>query len=1026
MSLKTIFNRPLPFLYFVIVIVVVGIFRFNEMPVGLYPNVSKPSFTIGSWKGSYDKQAFYEDYGKILEEKLIGHSEIESVNSRYSNESRRWEVKFKWNVDLDEAEKIISQEVASFKSLLPKSMDGIWFGNSESRSGRILLALESDSVTAEELYKYGISSVLPKIRGLASVDVAWMNRAKDFSLSIKLSYEKMLSYGIKYDQVYSLLDEIKESRSLGVRTDKNLGQTYSYIFTSKFRDVESIASKVIVSREDQDVTLGDIAQVGFVEDAPNNIAKVNGKRSLMIQARPKLDANISAFCQEVLEIVEQEFSVFSGVNIIQMTNPSKFIDSAIQNIIVSLALGILIATFVVFLFFKSVGSTLIISTSIPISLAGGVCLMSLIGVQLNLISLGAMALAVGMVVDGSVVVYENIMRHLENRKIHSMAEFASVCIESSKEVLSPVVASIATTIIVFTPLLFTAPIAKAILGDLASVITLVLFTSIFVSCLYVPIITYLVYRKRADQMKLDSSAFTRFFEKVKTFYLNSLSWLIERKSRLTAAFCMMFIFLGCGVYVISKVLPKEVVPTPKTDKLVLQLQNKTSEKDLLSINKKAKVFEQKIASDYADYVSSYQTFIGDWGAQVLLNLKSAKIVDEVKSKMNRDFKTNLDFKVFVWEWTPTNLEIPNPPALYMYFDKSIDQEEMNDITKILEDTLKELKDIRVNNATYAQKEQVRELKLKDKVDLLDPKLKSRLRNEIPRLIQLFNTEKEVKQVEYEGINVPVKLGFSDVKREGFSFENVVIPIEEKFVPIRNYVDFVTTSIYNWIYYKNNKRQLRIEINHEDKIEFDDLKSKIVSAIPNYASKVTFVDGQVEIEENLNSLVLAFIIAVAGVLFIILTQFSSFKDALVILTSIPLGFFGVAMALWVFDQTLSMNSLLGIILLAGIAVNNSIIFTDFFKSRLRELANNVQNKIDINGLILETARVRFRPIVVTTLTTMIGMVPIAVGMGEGGDVLRSLGLAIVFGLGWSTVSTLFIIPAMLKILYRRESDRVASQ
>ncbi|MDB2447426.1 efflux RND transporter permease subunit [bacterium] len=176
--------------------------------------------------------------------------------------------------------------------------------------------------------------------------------------------------------------------------------------------------------------------------------------------------------------------------------------------------------------------------------------------------------------------------------------------------------------------------------------------------------------------------------------------------------------------------------------------------------------------------------------------------------------------------------------------------------------------------------------------------------------------------------------------------------------------------------------------------------------------MTFVNGLDEINENLSSLYLALAIAVMGVLFVILVQFSSIKDAVAILTSIPLGLFGVAGALWLFEQTLSMNALLGIILLAGIAVNNSIIFLDFFKGALGKEPNQ-----SIGDLVIETAAVRFRPIVITTLTTIIGMLPIAIGLGEGGDVLRSLGLAVVMGLGWSTLCTMLAVPVLLNMIYK---------
>lgn len=991
------------------------------MPVALYPNVSQPTIRIMSWGGMLNGEIYYETYGKQLEEKLMGIPDVKEVNSTYRSRYRNWTVDFEWDVDTQDAKNLVANAVMSFENALPKNLQNLNVRSEGSRSSELLIAISSSSVDPKDLQNFVAQNIIPKISAIEGAGTVYYTSNEEKSLEVVVKYNKLLEYDIAPRDLTDKLSQKQAIVSLGSHSNKQTGVQKTYRLSTRGSSVEEIRNYPIKNLNGREIILGEIASVSLVNSPSRRIIKANGKRGLMISASPVADANISKFCSDTLSIINNSLATFKDVEVNTLKNPASFIDSAIRNIVISLVIGITIATIVILLFFKNLSSTFIIASSIPLSLASGISLISFWDVQLNLISLGAMALSVGMVVDGSIVVFENIMRKLETDGEKNKSEttfekkiFLDICLTAAKEVTPPVVASILTTLVVFLPLSYTAPMAKAILGDLAAVITLVLASSILIATIYVPTITYLLYKnKNSDRSeKQYNKTFDSFISKLKSGYLITLEKIITNSQKSLATVTAVTLFCILGILILSYKIDREVLPVPSSDTIILDVSSKLGLTDPEILNQKIKPIEERLEKILEKDLKVYDTYISKHWIGFFIKINQNADIEEVESRLTQSFKNNLDFAFRIRKFNPTQLKIPAPAKMTINFDSEIDLES---VEKILSKDLAHIENFSTYNSQSVEQDEY-ELEYKPRFRLLERSIQQNLKISIPAVISSINDKSDLREIVLDNETIPVNLIYSETTRPNFNPEDLGIKVAGEIVPIRNYIDFKKIKSPSEKSYKDNKVSNAILIDYDDRYSFEEIKTEISSLLPEHSNKMVFIDGMDEINENLSSLYIALAFAMAGILFIILVQFSSFKDAFIILSSIPMSIFGVASALFIFDETLSMNSLLGMILLAGIAVNNSIIFTDYFKKILINAKETPLSKI-----ILNTAAVRFRPILITTLSTIIGMIPIAIGLGEGGDVLRSLGLTVVVGLGWSTLCTMVAVPLLLKYFYKTQTN-----
>ena len=1027
--LKRLYGNPASIICMCVMVMLGGIIKFFSLPVALYPDTTKPILFASLRPYTVKVEDFKTEYGREIEAKIMSIDGVSEVEGQYRKGRISWEISFDWDTDKDKAQSDVKAALSTFESRFPKEWNSFRYYFKSNNNARVFIAASSDKYSNEELWRLlqdRLKSGLERIEGIEHVFII---KPFEEKIKIELNYDVLLQYGISPEKVFSAIKATEYDRNLPRLKSKG-GDRFPLSIPIKDQSLDDIKRTVIQQNGGKVFYLSDVAKVALEPIPPDDLFKGDGKRALIIGGVVKSNANIAQACNDFeAKVHAGAKEIDQGIQTQVLVNPSEFIQEAIENIGQSVMLGIGIATLVTFLFLGSFRFTLVIAISIPLSLVGGFIVMSLSGIELNLISLGAMALAVGMVVDGSIVVMENIDRHLAIESPKSFNERLEVIYKAVIEVRAAVIASLLTTIIVFAPLTFTAPLANAILGDLAKVIVCVLSISVVVTMLVVPPLM-MILRSGGQKKSKGIYSVAIWFQRIVDFgeylYLETLRFVLGRKIAV-AGFCLSATCLLLGAFwLVSEQVKREILATPDTDKVWLSISLPNQEYEIEEVDQMLSPIEESVRDEFGGEIKNFVSIVHKEGANILCNLKDKKLVKEFKKKLEQRFVSTPKIHYFVAPWNPTSLEIPSPPLMEIRIAGK-DGEAKRDTLEAIETIargMQEIGEVRSHPRNFTTNDY--EIVYRDeKIAYLkkDPQL-GFSESAIEQMISYALDFKVVKDVYFKGYRDPLKveIGFPEHTLEGpNAIKNLLVKIGSKILPLRHLLDVKSNRQWGEYYTERGRDEFKIEVYHKSFAEDQkqEVKDRLTAAILAHPdidqSLIDFADTEKEINDNISSLVYALFLALGLIWIVVSLQFGSLWQTTVIMGAIPLGFIGVGFSLYALQSTLSVNSMLGCILLCGTAVNNSILFVDFYNN-LKKIQGG-----DVVDTLIETAKLRFKPILITTATTILGMIPIAVGYGSGGEILQPLGIAVCGGLGISTFLTLIAVPVMIAIGERFKSD-----
>lgn len=1016
MIFKTIY-RNLAFVIIFITLVIIGAtYQFSTLPISLYPATSKP--TVDAWLNptGVDQQEFISNWGTRIEDALLVLDGVTKVTSNYYPSAYGYQIEFDWNYDANEALSDVRSALSAFNSRMPQYWGQFWVNENQGSSGRILKMANSQSMPLLEVGTMLHNKLIPLLQRVEGVEVATVTLKDDPKVLIQLNMERLYQYRISPDEVRRVISQRQFDQKLGTMRFKD-GSSYDITASLKMDNLEELRESIIQTRGTQTIRLKDVASVKEEQEEQDEINHLNGDHSLFIVVLPKPTANLKNTSDNVDLVIEKFLKTHPELTIETLSSPSKFIDRAISNVGVAVVTAMIIASIIVFLFFGNLRNSIIISLSMPLSLCMTLLIMQIFGVGINLLSLGGMAIAVGMVVDSTIVNLENIVRRVNDKKPQSFEDRINVIYSAVREVSGSIIASAITTVVVFFPMIFTAPMASAVLGDLAIVMVCVITMSLIVSFFIIPSLFLWTSKDSEPTVSPLSRIFMSGFQKLEDLYVYTLKKILSKPSFSFIIVGLVSILLIGSVYLVNNKILREIMPTPKTDILVLGIKPDYNGRENEDIEVMIYEYEQAMINEFSDVFSSVVAGIRKHDIWIAGTLKDLNTYDAVKKRMEERFPDQFDFKVSVFSWSPSKLEIPNPADIRIYVTKENQDDARADLGKIMQTMGKndKLTQVRLKPGIWKhnrfilnfKEEQIRRINASTSTPIDFSSIQSTLRYAVD--------EQFLQKIQVSGEERDLYMEYNQDEFHSLEdLSNVLLPVENNVIPLRSLVDLELESIWGHYNGENGEPVFYIEahIKEDYKGEKDsilaDLKHQLkVDGIQT--DTLSYIDPTVEIDENINSLFVAILISLALILVVITIQFGNVKLSLLAMSAIPLGFIGVAFSLYLFNEKLSINSMLGLILLCGTAVNNSIIFIDFF------IQNSKENKaLKMDEVLINTARLRFKPIMMTTLTTIIGMLPIALGFGSGGEILRSLGVTVSGGLGVSTFLTLVFIPLGLHL------------
>lgn len=1029
--IRALFTRMTGFLVLAAILLTAGIVLVSRLPIMMYPQTERPRVRVVISHPGISAIDFQNNYADYLEPHLLGLENLETIESSYTSGQSVFNLTFDWNVDRDEAIDAVESLLYSLNGGFPEDLqDSYRIGSWQSENaGFLVIGVFSASSSPEQLYARLFRSVEPQLNKVVGVEDIGFYNVEELSVDIVLRQRSMLPYGVSITDVNAALIEGIVPIPLGSLNED--GKKFSVRFNREAQGLREIERLPVKQIGDRTITLGEIADISISYVLPNTLFLVDGAPVVQLTATPVEGGNVTQMTDEimvVMELARDEGLIPEDSEFHLFLDPAKYIQRAISNVVRAALIGGALAVLIVFLILGEVKNTLIIAFSLPFTIVLSFILMYVFNVSLNLISLGGLALAVGMIIDSTIVVMENIHRlRIENGRTGSKSEWREIVSAATDQVRSPVIASVLTSVLVFFPISFTAPLTNAILGDQARTVIFSLLSSLFVALFLVPIVAYGLYRpglngkvlKKPDPNRLRglSRISVPAMKGVTGAYRRSLGFIIRRKFLAVSIILSAFGILTVTVVFLLPGIPKEIISPPSSERVVVFFRNFVDYPDSESVMEIAlPEIEERIDERLGtNVVQTYANIRGRFNI-IFIDLVSAELTEWAVGELQEEFPSEGNNYFNVMPWDPAELPLPNTESL------KISVYGPDEARKIA--LIEEIQDLVTEAGLYrrvygrpspALSEEL-VLSSRDKIFSGFPGLTESSLSSHVRLILGGTSPVGMSEGEFD---VEVRAHYPDEDIDSRAeLQNFLIPLGGEYVPLKHFFRFREESNVSEIYAVDGEPAYRlfgrIFGNVPDRVRLDyqrqigELLDTELVLPEGYFW--TFENPQEEMERSIDSLFVALGISIVLIYLLLSFQFNSLWIPLVILVSIPLGFIGVILSLKVFASTVSLNSMLGTILLGGVVVNNAIILIDFWlKSRDRYE--------DEYKALEETAAIRFQPIVITTLTTILGMLPIALGLGEGSNILQPLGIAVSGGLLISTVFTLYIVPSLLSLSVR---------
>ena len=1007
----------------VLAILLLGKIAYDRLSVELLPSMNSPRLFVEIDAGERPPEEIEKQFVRSMESQIARQSDVRSVSSVVKVGTARITVEYAWRKNMDEAFLDLEKAMSSFSQ--DSRVTDLRISQKDPTTAPIMIVGFSnpDINDMAELRKVADSYVcneLMRVEGVADVSLA----GDEFTnLVIEADPYKLKAFNITVENISSRIQESNQRVSGGRITE----QGFQYLVTgSNTLTDETAFGNIIVGYRNTETTPGqigefasasmapiylrDVADIHFENREPENIVRVNGKRSIGISVFKEMDYNTVKAVEGVKTSLTKIQKSLPGYEVKIISDQATFINNSIGEVKNSAILGVVLAIIVLFVFLRRVGTTLIVAVSIPVSIIATFNLMFFSGLTINILTLGGLALGAGMLVDNAIVVIESIFRNQERG-----LSVRDAAVTGTSEVAGAVSASTLTTIVVFLPIVYLHGATGELFKDEAWTVTFSLVSSLLVAILVIPTLYDKIFgRKKAVPLKRFSSVNIKGYSSFLKRLVEKRWWVICASVVLVAGTVFLLPFVGTEFM-------------PKTDEGTINVKVRMAEGTSLEHTSSTLEILENMVYDLADDPDCViYTHVGPGASSQNLdfegeNTASMKIQLSKASAVTPDYLT---------EVLAAYIEgVEGMELSFTQDDNSLSSMMGTEDAPLVVEIKGE--DLDLLSALTSQ--------VKAAVDSIDClyNVESSLAGGAPEIIitvdramagmnninvstiitqiQQHLAGREAGQMDYKGDMRDISIKVPGVSLADLN--NMVITSGQKDFRLVELAQINESTAPKEIYRLNQNRVTRVTAEIDESVALDKAAQRVREAVSgielpqNYSISVT---GEEERRaESMNSLLLALVLSIVLVYMVMASQFESLLHPFTILLTIPLALVGAVLMFLITGITVNIMGIIGMVMLAGIAVNNSIILVD----RIGQLK---ESGLSLTDAIAEAGQQRIRPILMTSLTTILALVPMALGIGEGASLSSPMAIAVIGGLVTSTLLSLVVIPC---VYYVFESAKI---
>ncbi|MFA5848725.1 MAG: efflux RND transporter permease subunit [Bacteroidales bacterium] len=1008
-------KKPVTTALIFIAVVVLGLFSYTKLSVDLYPEIELNMATVMTTYSGASAADIELNLTKRLETSLSTVSDLKKISSNSKDNVSIITIEFEYGTNMDEAVNDIRSVLDFQKNYLPDGAESPVVFKYSTEMMPIMFISARTSQNAQGLYKIleeKVANPLNRIDGVASTSISG---APQREIQILTDPKKMQAYNMADEQIASLIaagNSNIPAGSIDVGSD-----TYSVRVNGELKESDQINDIILGSFQGKNIFIKDVAVVKDTLKERATQVVTNGVTGAMIVVQKQSGANVVDIADKINKALPDiKASLPPDVQLEVILDSSEFIKDSISSLTETVVLAGILVMLVVLLFLGRWRATFIIILTIPVSLIAAFIYLMVTGNTLNIISLSSLSIAIGMVVDDAIVVLENITTHIERG-----SKPKDAAIYATNEVAVAIIASTLTIIAVFFPLTMVTGLAGIMFKQLGWIVTIVISVSAIVALSLTPMLASKLLTKDPKRSKLFNLLYgpiERTLDSLDRGYASLLTWALRNRVLVIISAAMLFIG---SLFLLAKV-GTDFFPASDNAQIGLTIELPVGTR--VEHTRKLNTYLYNLWKDKYPEIEIYQSSLGQSdGSNIFMAMRnSGTYLITYTARLSKASERERDIFEISDEMRKDLAAIPEiyrfeviPGGSNMGFGSGGTSLEMD----VLGFNMKDADTVANQVANIMRKtEGLRDIKLSRE-------------NYMPQLQIEFDREKlAMNGLTMTGAATVVRNRINGLITSRFREDG-----EEYDIVVKNELKYRTEidDIKNIIIYNSRGKGVRLSevgdviegfappsIDHQDRervikvtgFVYKRALGDIAAEVQKEVDKLSLppmidveTSGSVQEQQESFSDMLTLLLLVVMLVYIVMAaQFESFRDPFIIMFSLPFAFTGVFLALWLSGTSLSLIALIGAVMLVGIVVKNGIVLIDYINL-------NKERGATVRKSVIKGGKSRLRPVLMTTLTTILGMIPMAMGIGEGSEIWQPMGISIIGGLTISTVLTLIVIPTI---------------
>ena len=1015
-------KRPIMTTLCFVAVLIMGLFSLSKLPIDLYPDIETNTIMVMTSYPGASAQDIEQNVTRPLENVLNSVSNLKHISSKSRENISVITLEFEYGNDIDVITNDVRDKLDMVESQLPDDAENpIIFKFSTDMIPILLLSVQADE-SMPGLYKIldeAVANPLARVPGVGSVSISGAPKRE---IHVYVDPARLEAYNLTIEAIQGVI--AAENRNIPGGSFDIGNDTYSIRVQGEFDSSDQLKNIVVGSRDGRNIYLSDVARVDDSLEERAQTTFNNGKKGAMIVVQKQSGANSVEISNKVLKMLpDLQKRLPSDVKLGIIVDTSDNIRNTIDSLVETVLYALLFVVLVVFVFLGRWRATLIICITIPISLIASFIYLAISGDSLNIVSLSALSISIGMVVDDAIVVLENVTTHIERGSDPKQA-----AVHGTNEVAISVIASTLTLIAVFFPLTLVTGMTGVLFRQLGWMVTIMMIISTTCALSLTPMLCSLLLRRTTHHSRL----YTLFFKPIErgldafdNGYASLLRWVVGHKI-ITIILCLATFFGSLGL---MKDVGTEFFPTQDNGRLGVNLELPIGTRvevanevtDRLVKEWQEKYPEIRIINYTTGSASSDNTFasLSDNGPHIVsMNITLSdpgdrdRSITEIAALMRKDLQNYPEYKKALVNVGGSRGGSMGGQATVDFEIYGYNFEETDSAAQMLKSALAKIPgtaDITISRSDYQPEYQIDFDR--EKLALYGLNLQTAatyVRNRINgALASRFREDGE----EYD-----IKVMYDPNSRQSLEdIRNILIyNAAGQSVRLRDVGEVVERYSPPTIERKDRERIITVSTVVQG-VPMSEVVAKANEAIDKMdlpqGVSVNIAGSFEDQQDSFRDLMTLAVLIIILVYIVMAAQFESYTYPGIIMTSLLFAFSGVFIILWMTGHTLNVMSMIGAIMLIGIVVKNGIVLIDY-------ITLNRERGLSVRRAVIDAGRSRLRPVVMTTLTTILGMVPMAVGTGQGAEMWRPMGTAVIGGLTFSTILTLLFVPVLYCVFARQ--------